>query len=165
MTRIATDAVIDGRYQILGHLGTGGMAEVYCAHDMQLGRNVALKLLHDRFAQDEEFVERFRREASSAAGLQHQHVVSIYDRGAFDGTSYIAMEYVAGRTLKQLVREHGPMDAARAVDLTVQILRAARFAHAGGSSIATSSPRTSSSTRRAARRSRTSASRERARRT
>jgi len=132
MTRIATDAVIDGRYQILGHLGTGGMAEVYCAHDMQLGRNVALKLLHDRFAQDEEFVERFRREASSAAGLQHQHVVSIYDRGAFDGTSYIAMEYVAGRTLKQLVREHGPLDAARAVDLTVQILRAARFAHRRG---------------------------------
>ncbi len=129
MTRIAADAVIDGRYQILGHLGTGGMAEVYCAQDLQLERKVALKLLHDRFAEDEEFVERFRREASSAAGLQHQYVVSVYDRGDYDGTPYIAMEYVAGRTLKQLVTEHGPLDPTRAADLTVQILRAARFAH------------------------------------
>ena len=75
MTRIAADTVIDDRYQVLEHLGTGGMAEVYCAHDLKLERKVALKLLHDRFAADEEFVERFRREASSAAGLQHQHVV------------------------------------------------------------------------------------------
>ena len=132
MSRIATDAVIDGRYQVLGHLGTGGMAEVYCAHDLQLERKVALKLLHDRFAQDAEFVERFRREASSAAGLQHQYVVSVYDRGEYDGTPYIAMEYVAGRTLKALVNEAGPLDPARAVDLTVQILRAARFAHRRG---------------------------------
>ncbi|MEJ7824125.1 MAG: Stk1 family PASTA domain-containing Ser/Thr kinase [Solirubrobacteraceae bacterium] len=129
MTRIAADAVIDGRYRILGHLGTGGMAEVYCAQDLQLERKVALKLLHDRFAEDDEFVERFRREASSAAGLQHQYVVSVYDRGDYDGTPYIAMEYVAGRTLKQLVTEHGPLDPAHAADLTVQILRAARFAH------------------------------------
>ncbi len=132
MRRLAADAIIDGRYQVIGHLGTGGMADVYCAHDMQLERKVALKLLHDRFAQDEEFVERFRREASSAAGLQHQYVVSVYDRGEYDGTPYIAMEYVDGRTLKQLVREHGPLDPARAADLTVQILRAARFAHRRG---------------------------------
>jgi serine/threonine-protein kinase len=132
MSRIANDAVIDGRYQVVGHLGTGGMADVYCAHDMQLGRKVALKLLHDRYAEDEEFVERFRREASSAAGLQHQHVVSVYDRGEFDGTSYIAMEYVDGRTLKQLVNAEGPLDPTRAVDLTAQILRAARFAHRRG---------------------------------
>jgi serine/threonine-protein kinase len=132
MTRIATDAVIDGRYQVIGHIGTGGMAEVYCAHDLQLERKVALKLLHDRFAEDEEFVERFRREASSAAGLQHQHVVSVYDRGEYDGTSYIAMEFVDGRTLKQLVRDSGALDPARAADLTVQILRAARFAHRRG---------------------------------
>ena len=132
MTRLAADTVLDGRYQVIEHLGTGGMAEVYFANDLQLGRKVALKLLHDRFAQDAEFVERFRREASSAAGLQHQHVVSVYDRGECDGTSYIAMEYVAGRTLKQLVREDGPLDPARAADLTVQILRAARFAHRRG---------------------------------
>jgi beta-lactam-binding protein with PASTA domain/predicted Ser/Thr protein kinase len=132
VTRLEADTVIDGRYQVIEHLGTGGMADVYCAHDMQLGRKVALKLLHDRFAEDEEFVERFRREASSAAGLQHQHVVSVYDRGSSDGTSYIAMEYVPGRTLKQLVKQDGPLNPARAVDLAVQILRAARFAHRRG---------------------------------
>jgi eukaryotic-like serine/threonine-protein kinase len=130
--QIEIDSVVDGRYRVLSHLGTGGMSEVYCATDLQLGRKVALKVLHERFAADEEFVERFKREASSAAGLQHQHVVSIYDRGECDGASYIAMEYVAGRTLKQLVHEDGPLDPARAADLTVQILRAARFAHRRG---------------------------------
>jgi eukaryotic-like serine/threonine-protein kinase len=132
MRQIPDDAVIDGRYQVMAHLGTGGMAEVYCAQDLQLGRKVALKVLHERFAADAEFVERFRREASSAAGLQHQHVVSVYDRGEWDGTSYIAMEYVPGRTLKQLVTDDGPLDPQRAVDLVVQILRAARFAHRRG---------------------------------
>ncbi|MDQ3675304.1 MAG: Stk1 family PASTA domain-containing Ser/Thr kinase [Actinomycetota bacterium] len=130
--RIAADTVIDGRYQVIDHLGSGGMAEVYCATDLQLGRNVALKLLHDRFERDAEFVERFKREASAAAGLQHQHVVSVYDRGDWEGTSYIAMEYVAGRTLKQVVGEDGPLPAARAVDLAIQILRATRFAHRRG---------------------------------
>jgi eukaryotic-like serine/threonine-protein kinase len=130
--QIEIDSVVDGRYRVLSHLGSGGMAEVYCATDLQLGRKVALKVLHERFAADEEFVERFKREASSAAGLQHQHVVSIYDRGEWDGASYIAMEYVAGRTLKQLVREDRPLDPARAANLTVQILRAARFAHRRG---------------------------------
>jgi serine/threonine-protein kinase len=130
--RIAADTVIDDRYQVLEHIGSGGMAEVYCAHDLQLERKVALKLLHERFARDDEFVERFRREASSAAGLQHQHVVSVYDRGESDGTPYIAMEYVSGSTLKQLVRDRGPLAPAQAIDLTVQILRAARFAHRRG---------------------------------
>ena len=132
MRQIDDDAVIDNRYRITAHLGSGGMAEVYCATDMQLGRNVALKVLHERFAEDEQFVERFKREASSAAGLAHQHVVAIYDRGEWDGTSYIAMEYVAGRTLKQIIVEEGPLAPQRAVDLTVQILRAARFAHRRG---------------------------------
>jgi eukaryotic-like serine/threonine-protein kinase len=108
------------------------MADVVCAEDLQLGRNVAIKLLHRRFAADEEFVERFRREASSAAGLQHPHVVAVYDRGAWDGTFYIAMEYLEGRTLKRLVQEEAPLPAPRAIDLTIQILRAARFAHKRG---------------------------------
>ena len=127
-----TDTVVDERYQVVAHVGSGGMAEVYCATDLQLGRKVALKILHERFAADEEFVERFKREASSAAGLQHQHLVAVYDRGEWEGTSYIAMEYVAGQTLKQIVTEEGPLAPARAVDLTVQILRAARFAHRRG---------------------------------
>ncbi len=132
MRQLEDDAVIDDRYKISAHLGSGGMAEVYCATDLQLGRNVALKILHERFASDAEFVERFKREASSAAGLAHQHVVAVYDRGEWEGTSYIAMEFVAGRTLKQVVTEEGPLAPQRAVDLTVQILRAARFAHRRG---------------------------------
>ncbi|HWC27453.1 MAG TPA: Stk1 family PASTA domain-containing Ser/Thr kinase, partial [Solirubrobacteraceae bacterium] len=132
MNSIEIDGVVDERYQVVAHLGTGGMAEVYCATDLQLGRKVALKVLHDRFAADEEFVERFKREASSAAGLQHQHLVAVYDRGEWNDTSYIAMEYVAGRTLKQIVSEDGPLPPAQAVELTVQILRAARFAHRRG---------------------------------
>src|SRR5207248_5857691 len=78
------------------------------------------------------FVERFRREAQAAAGLQHPNVVSVYDRGSFDGTYYIAMEYLAGRTLKQMIRDEAPIDPVRAIDITIQILKAARFAHRRG---------------------------------
>jgi beta-lactam-binding protein with PASTA domain len=128
----ATGAIVDGRYRIINRVGSGGMADVYCAEDLQLGRNVALKLLHRRFAEDAEFVERFRREASSAAGLQHPNVVSVYDRGEWDGTSYIAMEFIEGETLKRIIIDQAPLDADRAIDLTQQILRAARFAHRRG---------------------------------
>jgi eukaryotic-like serine/threonine-protein kinase len=127
-----TSTIIDGRYRVLHRVGSGGMADVVCAEDLQLGRKVAIKLLHRRFAQDEEFVERFRREASSAAGLQHPHVVAVYDRGAWDDTYYIAMEYLEGRTLKKLVQDEAPLEASRAIDFTIQILRAARFAHKRG---------------------------------
>jgi eukaryotic-like serine/threonine-protein kinase len=130
--RLETETVVDGRYRVLHRLGSGGMAEVYCAQDLQLGRKVALKVLYRRFAEDQEFVERFRREASSAAGLQHQHVVSVYDRGEYDGTYYIAMEYLDGRSLKTIIRDEAPLDPERAIDLTVQVLRAARFAHRRG---------------------------------
>ena len=129
---IARDTVVDERYKVLNRIGSGGMADVYCAEDLQLGRRVALKLLYRRFAEDEEFVERFRREASSAAGLQHPNVVAVYDRGEFDGTYYIAMEFLEGRSLKQLVRQEGALDPDRAIDLVIQILKAARFAHRRG---------------------------------
>src|SRR5580700_8610942 len=125
-------SVVDGRYKVVSRLGAGGMADVYLAEDEQLGRKVALKLLHRRFAEDPAFVERFRREAQAAAGLQHQNVVNVYDRGEYDGTYYIAMEYVPGRTLKQLIRDEAPLDPVRAIDLTLQILKAARFAHRRG---------------------------------
>jgi eukaryotic-like serine/threonine-protein kinase len=127
-----TSTIIDGRYRVLHRVGSGGMADVVCAEDLQLGRKVAIKLLHRRFAQDEEFVERFRREASSAAGLQHPNVVAVYDRGSWDDTYYIAMEYLEGRTLKRLVQEEAPLAPAKAIDLCTQILRAARFAHKRG---------------------------------
>ncbi|MEA2271837.1 MAG: eukaryotic-like serine/threonine-protein kinase [Solirubrobacteraceae bacterium] len=132
MREVAKDTLIDGRYRILHRVGSGGMADVYCAEDTQLGRRVALKLLHQRFADDHEFVERFRREASSAAGLSHQHVVGVFDRGAWDGTYYIAMEYLDGRSLKQVIVDEAPLDPARAIDIAIQILRAARFAHKRG---------------------------------
>src|SRR5882757_11553461 len=105
MRDLAPETVVDQRYEIISRIGSGGMADVYCADDLQLGRKVALKVLYRRFAEDQEFVERFRREASSAAGLQHQHVVSVYDRGEWDGTYWIAMEYLEGRSLKRLIIE------------------------------------------------------------
>jgi serine/threonine protein kinase len=131
-TRVERDTVIDGRYRVLKRIGSGGMAEVYCVEDQQLGRRVALKLLHRRFADDEQFVERFRREASSAAGLSHPNIVGIFDRGEWDGTYYIAMEFVEGRTLKDIVRERGAAPPEAAADITLQILRALRFAHQRG---------------------------------
>jgi beta-lactam-binding protein with PASTA domain len=129
---INADDLIDGRYRIVSRLGTGGMADVFLADDQQLERQVALKLLHRRFAEDPGFVERFRREAQSAANLQHPNVVSVYDRGSWDGTYYIAMEYLQGRTLKQVIREQAPLEPTRAIDITIQILKASRFAHRRG---------------------------------
>ena len=132
MAEIAPDTIIDGRYRVHSRLGTGGMADVFLAEDQQLGRKVALKLLHRRFAEDPAFVERFRREAQAAAGLQHQNIVSVYDRGEWDGTYYIAMEYLPGRTLKQIIREEAPLDPIRAIDIAIQLLKAASFAHRRG---------------------------------
>jgi eukaryotic-like serine/threonine-protein kinase len=122
--------IVDDRYTLVRKIGTGGMADVWLAEDNELGREVAIKILHDRFAQDKEFVERFRREAQSAAGLQHPNVVSIFDRGEFRDTYFIAMEYVDGASLKDLVM--GGMGIQDAIDFTRQILLAARFAHRKG---------------------------------
>jgi beta-lactam-binding protein with PASTA domain len=129
---LAPNTLIDGRYRLVSRLGAGGMADVFLVEDQQLGRKVALKLLYHRFAEDPDFVERFRREAQAAAGLQHPNVVGVYDRGSFDDTYYIAMEYLPGQTLKQLIRREAPLDPVRAIDLALQILRAARFAHRRG---------------------------------
>ncbi len=126
------DTLFDGRYQIIRKLGSGGMANVYLASDQELGRRVAIKILDDRHARDEQFVERFRREAQNAAGLSHPSIVSIYDRGEAEGTYYIAMEYVEGRTLKELLVARGPSPLGIAIDYTRQILSALRFAHRNG---------------------------------
>jgi eukaryotic-like serine/threonine-protein kinase len=132
MTEVATGALVDGRYRILRRIGSGGMADVYAAEDTHLGREVALKVLHRRFAQDQEFVERFRREAKAAAGLSHPNVVGVFDRGEHEGTYYIAMEYLTGRTLKEIVSSEAPLAQQRVVELGVQILHAAGFAHRHG---------------------------------
>ncbi len=129
---VEPNTIVDGRYRVLSRLGSGGMADVYLAEDQLLGRSLAVKVLHHHFAEDQEFVERFRREASSAAGLSHPNIVGIFDRGEWDGTYYIAMEYVPGRSLKALVREQGPLEPVVAIDIVTQILQAARFAHARG---------------------------------
>jgi beta-lactam-binding protein with PASTA domain len=132
MAEVAEGTVVDGRYRIHRRIGSGGMADVYLAQDSQLGRDVAIKVLHRRFARDREFVERFRREASAAAGLQHPNVVSVFDRGEYDGTYYIAMEYLPGKTLKEVIREESPLDQLHAIDVAIQILQAAAFAHRRG---------------------------------
>jgi serine/threonine-protein kinase len=132
VTEVADNTLVDSRYLILRRIGSGGMADVYCAEDTHLGRQVALKVLHRRFAQDQEFVERFRREASAAAGLQHPNVVGVFDRGKHDGTYYIAMEHLPGRTLKEIVTTEAPLAQERVVDLGTQILHAAGFAHRHG---------------------------------
>jgi serine/threonine-protein kinase len=121
-----------GRYRIARKLGGGGMADVYLAEDQELGRRVAIKVLHERYTNDEQFVERFRREATHAAGLSHPNIVSIYDRGTTEGSYYIVMEYVEGRTLKELVRGRGPCPIPVAIAYTRQILAALRYAHRNG---------------------------------
>jgi beta-lactam-binding protein with PASTA domain len=121
-----------GRYRITRKLGGGGMADVYLAEDQELGRRVAIKVLHDRYANDDQFVERFRREATHAAGLSHPNIVSIFDRGETNGSYYIVMEYVEGRTLKELIRSRGPCPIQVAIAYTRQILAALRYAHRNG---------------------------------
>src|ERR671917_1796067 len=113
---------IDGRYTIERPLGSGGMAEVFLAHDGVLDRDVALKVLRSQYAGDEEFYERFRREATSAAGLSHPNIVQVYDRGETqDGTCYIAMEYVSRGTLKDHIQEKAPLEPRKAAAVAAQI--------------------------------------------
>ena len=126
------NTLFDGRYRVLRRLGRGGMADVYLAEDETLGRRVAIKILNERHAADEQFIERFRREAQSAAGLSHPNIVSIYDRGEAEGTYYIAMEYLDGSTLKDLVLERGPLPVDEAVRYAREVLAALRFSHRKG---------------------------------
>jgi eukaryotic-like serine/threonine-protein kinase len=130
MLEVTEGSVVDGRYTLLRRIGSGGMADVWLAEDSHLQRQVALKILHRRFAQDREFVERFRREAEAAAGLQHPNVVAVFDRGDVDGTYYIAMQLLEGRSLKELI-EQG-LTPEQAVGLVRQVLEAAGFAHRHG---------------------------------
>jgi eukaryotic-like serine/threonine-protein kinase len=127
---VGQGSVVDGRYRVLQRIGSGGMADVWLADDEHLQRRVALKVLHARFAQDREFVERFRREAEAAAGLQHPNIVAVFDRGEVDGTYYIAMQYLEGRTLKQLI--DAGLEPEQAASLIRQVLEGARFAHRHG---------------------------------
>ena len=124
--------IFAGRYRLERKLGSGGMADVWLAEDQELGRKVAIKMLHERYANDTQFVERFRREATHAAGLSHPNVVSIYDRGEAEGSYFIVMEYVEGRTLKELLVTRGPCPVPVAISYVRQVLAALRYAHRNG---------------------------------
>jgi eukaryotic-like serine/threonine-protein kinase len=129
----ARRTVLDDRYDVVRPLGSGGMGEVFLARDRVLGRDVALKVLRKQFAGDEEFAERFKREAMSAASLSHPNIVQVYDRGETEeGDSYIAMEYVPGGTLKERISGDGPLGAADAASLGAQVAEALGAAHDRG---------------------------------
>ena len=128
--RIKEGDLLDERYRILSPIGSGGMAEVWLAEDLELSRHVALKVLHGHFAGDPQFIDRFRREAESAAALQHNNIVPIFDRGQVDDTYYIAMAWIRGRTLRELINQGLTVD--QSVDIVRQILEGAGFAHAHG---------------------------------
>jgi serine/threonine protein kinase len=125
--------LIDERYDLRHLVGSGGMADVYLAHDEVLDRDVALKLLKIQYAKDEEFVERFRREARSAAALANPHIVPIFDRGETEnGTYYIAMEYLPGGTLKDRIRSSGALPPHTAAEVALQTVEALQAAHEKG---------------------------------
>ena len=124
--------VLSGRYELSDRLGSGGMAEVYLGRDRVLGRTIAIKTLLPQFAGDPHFIARFRREAQSAAALNHPNIVGVYDTGSDDGTHYIVMEYIEGRTLRDLIREEGPLLPERAAEIAGDVCAALAFAHSHG---------------------------------
>lgn len=120
---------LSGRYKILDMIGGGGMANVYLAHDMILDRDVAVKVLRMDFAEDEEFIRRFHREAQSATSLAHPNIVSIYDVGEEDSIYYIVMEYVDGQTLKQYIQQNSPIRIDDSLEIMKQLTSAISHAH------------------------------------
>src|SRR6266487_3575629 len=107
------ESTVDGRYQVITRIASGGMGEVYRAHDAVLGREVALKVLHPHLAGDRGFVERFRREARAAALLNHPNVVGVYDWGVTEHTYFMVMEFVRGHSLRTVLSRHGPLEPAQ----------------------------------------------------
>jgi tRNA A-37 threonylcarbamoyl transferase component Bud32 len=121
--------LIVGRYELEELVGEGGMSTVYRAYDTVLERRVAIKVLHEHFSRDPEYVERFKREARAIARLAHPNVVTVIDRGEWEGRQFIVFEHVAGENLKAVIAREGPLPVARALDLACQIARALAFAH------------------------------------
>src|SRR5438270_6127567 len=124
--------VVAGRYEREEPVGTGGMSSVFRAKDTLLERNVALKILHEQYTRDDDYVERFRREARAVAQLAHPNIVTVIDRGEQEGRQFIVFEYVDGESLKQLVDRTGPLSVEQAVELALQVARALAFAHQQG---------------------------------
>ena len=132
MTESLVGRVLDGRYRVLSHIADGGMASVYLALDTRLEREVALKVMRPGLAADETFVSRFRREARSAARLSHPHVVAVFDQGEDDGSMFLAMEYVPGQTLREVMQAEGPLTPRAALDIMDPVLQALSAAHRAG---------------------------------
>ena len=126
---IAKGQLINDRYEIEKLVGEGGMANVYLARDTILDRKVAVKVLRGDLAGDEKFVRRFQREALSASSLSHPNIVEIYDVGEDEGNFYIVMEYIEGKTLKQLIKKRGVLSLPEAIDIMLQLLDALASAH------------------------------------
>ncbi|MHC1758464.1 MAG: Stk1 family PASTA domain-containing Ser/Thr kinase [Negativicutes bacterium] len=126
---MSPDSLLDERYRLLERIGGGGMAEVYLAEDVLLTRQVAVKILRSQFTGDEDFVTRFRQEARAAARLSHANIVSIFDVGCEADRHYIVMEYVAGETLKDLIKRDGPLSPVRAAEIATQVAAALKQAH------------------------------------
>jgi eukaryotic-like serine/threonine-protein kinase len=124
--------VIAGRYELVELIGRGGMSTVWKADDRLLDRTVAIKVLHEQLTRDEEYVERFRREARSVAQLSHPNIVTVIDRGEDEGRQYIVFEYVEGENLKQVIERGGPLPIRDALLLALQMARALSFAHTRG---------------------------------
>ena len=120
---------INDRYEVIRSIGEGGMANVYLGHDTILDRNVAIKVLRGDLSTDEKFVRRFQREALSASSLAHPNIVEMYDVGEDDGTYYIVMEYVEGKTLKQLLKKRGTLTLSEAIDIMSQLTDGMAHAH------------------------------------
>ncbi len=127
-----TGRLLDGRYAVTARIAHGGMATVYQATDTRLDREVALKVMHAELARDEEFVRRFIGEAKSVARLSHQNVVAVFDQGSDGSFLYLAMEYVPGRTLKELLRDSGRFSPATALEIMTGVLDGLAAAHASG---------------------------------
>ncbi len=124
--------IFGGRYELFSRIARGGMSEVFLGRDRLLDRPVAVKVLFPEFATDSSFVERFRREAQAAANLSQPNVVGVYDWGNHEGTYYIVMEYVEGRSLAEVIRSDGPLHPDRAADIAIDIAAALAFAHSNG---------------------------------
>jgi len=124
--------LIAGRYELEELVGSGGMSSVYRAHDRLLERTVALKILHEQFTRDDDYVERFRREARAVAQLAHPNIVTVIDRGEQDGRQFIVFEYVDGMNLKELMTQEGPLSPREAIELALQVARGLSFAHESG---------------------------------
>ena len=116
-----TGKILDERYELIEKIGSGGMADVYKAKDILLDRIVAVKILHSSFAEDNDFIVRFRHEAQSAGKLSHPNIVGIYDVGCDGDVHYIVMEYVEGETLKQYIQNHPNIPIDTAVRIAIEI--------------------------------------------